>query len=178
MKLRGKEIKGPNTQTIIVPREPEPIVLTAQAVLDYDLFDKLCPRPTPPIVMRKGGVKTANTQDARFLLALDSYGRRRVAWIVLESLRLGTPELEWEQVDMGNPNTWDKYMDELKDSGFSWAEVEFIIDGCMTANALNESKLEEARSSFLLSMSQEALEELSSPQDEPESTPSGEPASE
>lgn len=177
MKLRGKELRGPNIQTIVIPREPEPIVLTAQAVLDYELFDKLCPRPTPPIIMKKGGVKEANVKDARFLLAAESYGRKRIAWIVLESLRLGTPDLTWDKVDLGNSNTWEGYLEELKQSGFSWAEVEHIIDGCMTVNALNESKLEAARDSFLHSLAQEAVEESSSQEGEQPSTPSGEPAS-
>lgn len=176
MRLRGKELKGPNTQTIVLPRDPEPIVLTAQAVLDYDLFDQLCPRPTPPIIMKKGGIKEANTKDARFLLAVESYGRKRIAWIVIESLRLGTPDLTWDEVDYGNPNTWEKYLEELKASGFSWAEVEYVIDCCMTANALNESKLEAARESFLLSLAQEAIEESSSQPVEQPNTPSGEPA--
>jgi hypothetical protein len=141
----ARRSREPNVQTIVIPRDPEPIVLTAQAVLDYESLRQAVPSAHSADRDARGGVKTADTQGRPLPARPRQLRPSAVAWIVLESLRLGTPELEFDKVDMGNPNTWDKYLDELKDSGFSWAEIEFIIDGCMTANALNEDKLEEAR---------------------------------
>jgi hypothetical protein len=176
MKIAGKEIKGPNAEVIILPRGTgEPIVLTAHAILDYGDFDKICPRPEPPTVMRRGGKKTQNVEDPRFKTAIVEYGRRRVAWMVLTSLRLGTPELEWDTVDFGNAATWLNYETELQDSGFSYVEVQRIVNGVMAANCLDDDKLEEARKNFLASL--EEPEELSFSQtDEQPTTPSGEPA--
>lgn len=178
MKLAGRELKKCNSHTIVIPRTDEkPIVLIARAVLDYSMFEKLCPDPKPPYRMKAGGEKVANFKDPRYVLSLESFGRRRVAWIVLESLRLGSPELEWDIVDYGDPNTWEKYTEELQESGFNWAEIAMITNGCFIANSLDESKIEEARASFLASQL-EAAEDLStSPMVEVSVTPSGEPVS-
>jgi hypothetical protein len=178
MKLGGKKVEGSNYKTIVIPRgDGDPVVMKACAVLDYSTFDKICPRPTPPTVMKRGGVKTLNFADPRYTAQIENYGHKRISWIVLESLRLGTPDLEWEQVDLGDPDTWTKYDDELTESGFSFVEIQYIISSCMEANALDEEKLDEARKSFLLSM--EVPPGLSSSlRDEQENTESGEPASE
>ncbi len=177
MKIAGNKIEGPNTEMILLPRgDNPPIVLRAQAVLDYTPFDTMCPRPKPPSVIRPGGIRETNPEDPRHVEALHNYARKRMAWIVLTSLRLGSPELEWETVDFGNSNTWLKYEDELKEAGFAEIEVGRIIRACMIANCLDDDKLDEARKAFLLSQRLQA-EQLSSQEDEPQDTPSGEPAS-
>lgn len=177
MKLNGKKIEGSNHKVIVIPRgEDEPIVMKACAILDYSTFDRILPRPTAPIIMKRGGIKTANFSDARYVAQIETYGHKRIGWIVLESLRLGTPELEWETIDFGDPDTWNKYDNELAEAGFSFIEIQYIVQCCMEANALDEEKLTEARNSFLLS-TQVPLDLLSSHQDEQENTESGEPAS-
>lgn len=176
MKLAGKRLEGPNIEMIVLPRgNGEPIVLHAQAILDYEPFDKLCPRPRPPVVMKRGGTKSLNVEDPRYKSALELYSHRRFAWIILTSLRHGTPSLEWETVNYGDPNTWLNYEKELRDAGFSTTELGHIHRGVMVANALDDDKLEEARNAFLAS--QQAPGGLSSsPEDELNSTASGEPA--
>lgn len=177
MKLAGRKISGPNVETIVFPRgDGDPIVLKAQAILDYEPFDQLCPKPKPPTIMKKGGVRESNPEDPRYRDALHEWGRKRLCWIVLTSLRLGTPELEWETVDYGDPNTWTNFEDELKESGFSEIEVGRINRGVMIANALDDDKLDEARNAFLASVAAEAAS-LSSQADELNSTLSGEPVS-
>jgi hypothetical protein len=52
---------------------------------------------------------------------------------------------------MSDPNTWINFDKELKDSGLSEIERIRIVNAVMTANCLNESKLDEARESFLAS---------------------------
>jgi hypothetical protein len=176
MKLAGKKISGPNIETIILPRgDGEPIVFKAQAVLDFDDFEKMCPMPKPATVVRPGGKKSANFEDPTYKAAIELHAKKRFAWIVLTSLHLGTPDLEWERVDYGDPNTWLSYEDELREAGISNIEIGRIHRGVMIANALDDEKLEEARNAFLAS--QQALADPSSfPRDEPSSTPSGVPA--
>jgi hypothetical protein len=177
MKLAGRKIEGANVEYIVLPRgDGEPLVLKAQAILDYSPFDMLCPPPRPPTVLRPGGVKSYNVEDPRYLESLMEHGRRRSAWIILTSLRLGTPDLEWETVDYGDPNTWSGYIDELRASGFSEVEIIRVVKGCMVANALDDSKLEEARKAFLAFQERQA-DLLSSPEGGLNSTPSGAPAS-
>ena len=175
MRLAGKEIRGPNSETIVIPRgDGEPIIFKAVAILDYSPFDKLCPRPEPPTIMRKGGIKSQNVEDPKFKLALTDYGRKKIAWIVITSLRNGTPDLEWDKVKYSEPDTWPLYEPEFKEAGFSNPEIQAIIDGVMTANCLDDDKLAEARKTFLASV-EEAIAQSSSPTEELQITPSGVP---
>lgn len=149
MRLEGKRIEGPNVETIVIPRtdgRPD-IVFKAQAVLDYSEFDELCPRPTPPIKMMRGGEKQADLEDPAYQERLNTYGIKRMAWMCIKSLE-ATPTIEWEKVDLGNPNTWLKFEDELTESGFSDPEIARIRRGVFAANCLNEDLVELARQSF------------------------------
>ncbi len=177
MKLKGKKLEGANRQTLVIPRTDgrENIVLTAEAVLDYSDFDKLCPEPTPPIFVLPGGEKKADLEDATFKKRNAEYSQKRLAWMVIRSLR-ATPDLEWERVDLGDPNTWLRYEEELKDSGFSIVEIGRVRTCVFIANCLDDAKLVEARDSFLLSQRRE-LSDLSLLQAAPSVTPFGEDAS-
>lgn len=174
MKLRGKKITSPNVEIIVIPRgDGNDLVFKAQAVLDASDFDKLCPRPEPPHVMAKGGTVRVNVEDPVFRKKLINYSQQRMDWLIINSLR-ATPELEWERVKYEDPATWSLYTEEFRESGLSDMEVTRIVNGVMTANALNESKIEEARARFLAG-EQVAKEGLSSLKDELNLMPSGEP---
>lgn len=177
MKLGGKKIEGPNVETIVIPRTDgrSDIVFKAQAVLDYAEFDRLCPRPTPPIKMLRGGERQADYEDEAYKKRLNEYGLKRMAWMSLKSLE-ATEGLEWETVDLGNPNTWLKFEDELTDSGFSDPELQRIRNGVFTANCLNENLVELARQSFFTGRPR-AHDPSSYRQAETNDTLSGEPAS-
>jgi hypothetical protein len=151
MKLNGRKIEGPNVETVIIPRgEDEPIVFRCQAVLDYDEFDLVCPRPIPPVRIMRGGRRVTDVEDKTYLIMLESYAKQRTNWMILQSLK-ATENLEWETIQMSDPNTWINFDKELKDSGLSEIERIRIVNAVMTANCLNESKLDEARESFLAS---------------------------
>ena len=149
MKLRGVKIQGPNVEVIIIPRGDDlPIVLRAQAILDMDEFNRLCPEPEPPKKMIQGGQRVPNVEDPHYMQAVEERGKRRLAYMVIKSLSV-TEGLEWERVRLSEPSTWLHYLDELKESGFNEVEVNRIINGVHTANCLNESKIDEARQRFL-----------------------------
>lgn len=155
MKLHGVKISGPNVETIIIPRgDGAPIVLKAQAVLDMDEFNRLCPMPEAPMKMIKGGARVPNTEDPHFLAAAEDVGKKRIAFMLVKSLEV-TPGLEWDTVKLNEPSTWLNYNEELKESGFSDVEVNRIIAGVMAANCLSDDKIDEARQRFLAS--EEAL---------------------
>jgi hypothetical protein len=173
MKIAGRKIEGPNVETLVIPRgEDEPIVFKAQAVLDYDPIEKLLPLPAPPVKIMRGGKKVKDTEAQSYKEAQQTYAERRLAWIILQSLA-ATPELEWETVDMDNPETWPNFEDELRAAGFSAVEINRIIQVCMQANCLDESKLEQARKDFLASL-EEPTDQSSSPTGEQKNTQSGE----
>lgn len=178
MRLGGRELKECNIQTIVIPRgDGPPIVFKAHAILEPKRFNELCPRPKAPIRVKAGGERIPNLKDPRYQLSLDAWALRKTAWLIVETLRLGNPDLEWDTVDYDNPNTWEKYVNDLQNAGFSDAEISMIIDGCLQANALDNEKIEAARASFLASQEAEAAASLSSSLDsELSDTSSGEPA--
>jgi len=150
MKIAGQKIEGPNVEIIVLPRggDRPDIVFQARAILDTESFDKLCPIPTPPERIKKGGIREKNFDDLGYKAQMESYSNKRIAWMVVESLKV-TPGLEWETVKYNDHMTWLNYEKELKDSGFSYVEIQRIQNGVFTANCLNETKVEEARQSFL-----------------------------
>lgn len=172
MRIGNRQIKGPNQEIIAIPRYDGDIILIAKAVLNWDTFNKACIEPKPPTVITPKGGKQPNINDPKYVAALDHYGEQRLAWLILESLR-DTPDLVWETVKLDDPNTWVNYKKEFQDSGLTPTEVGRIIQGVMIANALNEEKIEQARSRFL-ALREQGQNELSSQNGEQKITPSGE----
>lgn len=167
MKMNGTTISGPNIAYAVIPRPSKKVdevdsegkvtgskivsgnlVFTASAVLDDTNFEKLCPRPRPPLVTRPGGISSLNTEDEDYKKAMNVWGANKVNWIILESLK-ATETLQWETVDLSDYTTWVNYRKELQDSGFSVGEVKIILAAVWEANALDEQKLDAARESFL-----------------------------
>lgn len=149
MRIKGKEIKGINVVTVVIPRgNTDNVIFRCQAVLDYSRFDSLCPAPSPPEVRRPGGVVSQNVNAPSYKAAMNEYSLNKLAFMVVESLK-ATPELEWDTVKDDSPETWKLYEKELRDSGFSDIEIGRIISGVTEANCLNESVIERARNDFL-----------------------------
>jgi len=163
MKLNGQRIEGPNRDVIVIPRgNGEDIILNVEAVLDMDVFEKMCPAPKPPMRKIKGGTDVPNLKDPAFVKALDHYAEQRVAWTILKSLE-ATENLEWEKVDLSDSSTWLLLREELKDSGFNEVEINRIIGGAIAVNALSEAKVQAARERFLLQREAQQEEFTSQP---------------
>lgn len=176
MKIEGRSIKGPNVEVIVIPRgDGQNIVFKAQAVLDSTRFNTLAPEPTPPLRRLAGqDVDTPWLDEPEYLKKRVAHAKLWFAWIVLESLS-ATPGLEWDTVQENDPTTWLNYEKELRDSGFSISECNFIVNKVMEANCLSDAKLKEARDSFLAE-EVERQKKLSSPPAVPSGTQSGEAA--
>jgi hypothetical protein len=148
MKINGHVVNAMEPKVLVIPKGNENIVFKAQPVLDYDEFDKLCPKPEAPGVLKPGGERFVDVRDSDYLKKLDIWASNRVHWMVLKSLS-ATPNLEWETVNMSDSTTWKNYADELTKSGFSNLELRMIVDMVITACGLNEEKIEQATKSFL-----------------------------
>lgn len=148
MKIQGKKLEGRNVQIIPIIRESGNVYFTAQAIKNYDDFDKLVPMPTPPQILRPGGIKEVNLQDPDYIARMNEYGQMKTDYTVLSSLA-DTPDLEWEKVDMSDPKTWALYREELLESGLNELEIGRIVNGVLRANSLDESVIEQARQDFL-----------------------------
>lgn len=172
MKINGRKIEGPAIETVVFPRgDSAPIVFKVSAVLDNDGFKKLCPYPTPPKKMLKGGQQVEDVEHPSFRSELERWATLRSRWTILQSLK-ATEGLEWETVDLSDPNTWENLFSELESSGFNDTECSYLIQKIMEINCLNQSHLEEARARFLAGQLVK-VSESSSHQPEPKSTPSG-----
>ena len=149
MKLNGQKVEGPNVEYCVIPRggDKADIVFHAQAILDDAPFYEMCPAPTPPMRIMKGGKRETNFEDAGYKQETVLHHDKRMAWMCVTSLA-ATPGLEWETVKMGDHKTWMNFRSELKASGFSYIEIQRIEGAVYTANCLNENRVEEARQSF------------------------------
>lgn len=158
MKIAGKVLDGPRVEVLVIPRGDDEIVFTARAVLDFKEFEKLCVPPSPPMLMKRGSTEQIpQTEDKDYNKKLDQFASKKTAWMVLKSLE-ATKDLTWDTVKMDDPDTWRNFDTELKDAGFSFAEVGLILNTVITACGLNQAKIEEATKLFLAG--QENLPEL------------------
>lgn len=139
----------------------------ARAVLDFDDFDNIDPAPDPPEVIRPGNVRSLDVEDKKYLKAMDDWGTRRTNWMILKSLE-ATDGLEWETINMSDPNTWDNFRKELKECGFTLGEVGRLILAVTEVCGLNQDKIDEATARFL-------AEQAATP--DVQSSPSGGPQS-
>lgn len=167
MRHKGKSLKGPKTETLVIPREPtyqegsgagekiridNDVVFIAQAVLDFDEFEVIDPPPVPPNMIRPGNPpqQTPNTEDPDYKEHVHRWAKRKRDWMVLKSLA-PSPDIEWEQVNMLVPDTYHLYYEELKESGFNQQEINLIVGLALKVNSVDEDKMEEARQRFLAS---------------------------
>ncbi len=174
MKIAGKKIEGVNTEICVIPRgEGEPIVFTCKAVLDMKDFEKLCPVPKPPVVIKPGGKRFEDTESPSYKAQLDSHNKMRMDYMFLKSLE-ATEDLEWETVKLSDPSTWENYSKEFTASGLSQIEQMRIYNTFAVANCLDEGRIEQARKDFLAGV-RVSVNGQSSLKDEAASTQSGEP---
>lgn len=171
MKIHGETIKGPEPEVIVIPKGSKDFVFKALPVMNYDDFEKLCPRPVPPEILMKGGERKSDINDKEYLKKIDDWSHKKISWMVLESLK-ATEGLEWETVDISDPDTWKNYQSELS-SVFTDNEVSVILSIVWTACGLNEKKIKEATDRFLAGQG-EVQESSFSPSSEVKTTPSGE----
>lgn len=174
MRILGQEIKGPNEELIVIPRGDGQIVLKARAVLDYKDFDRLCPEPKAPWIMKPGGVKEQNFNDVNYVAAIRQRVTKQTFFMFIKSLE-ATPGLTWDTIDLKAPDTWLNFEKELEESGFSQIERNIITRSVMVANNLDERKIEEARQRFIQSQVIQ-VQNGTSPEGELLTTQSGGPA--
>ena len=155
MKIGGRTLTKPSIVSVVIPREgEEPIVFKCQAVIDYSDFDALCPMPKPPVISEPGKEPRMDVEDLDFKAKVLKYFQLKTHWLFITSLR-ATPDLEWETVKYSEPDSWLGAEAELR-KNFVEAEVDLILDGVKSANALDDAKLKAARDSFLASQAKES----------------------
>ena len=171
MKIGGREIKGKNRKTVVLPREgSEPVVLVAEAVSDIARINDLLVMPEPPVI-RKGSEVIKNFKDEGYQQQVMNYNAQRMAWIIVQSLI--PSNIEWDTVDMDDTSTWKNYVKDFREAGLTDVEIGHITNAVLEANSLDDSKLEAARQVFL--RGQAAAKNTSGPSTPAPSSPSGTP---
>lgn len=148
MKLHGVTIVPPKPIPIVLPRNEGDIVLYAAPILSLEDFEKLCPRPKPPSVMRPGKGYSVDTNSKEYIQAMSKWGEQKSNYLIIKSLSDGTPDLEWDNVDLTDPDTWAGYETELT-SVFTIGEVDIIVGGCFAANLPTDDRQKEALERFM-----------------------------
>lgn len=148
MKINGQKLKDRQLYEVFIPRgNDDGILFRAQAV---DLSDIPIQEPEVPLRREKGKAPVKDTENAKYREAKEDYDKKVFAYLIIKSLQ-PTEGLEWENVNLDDPNTWEKYLDELKESGFTNIEINNIIQGVLRANSLDEDYISKRRNDFLAS---------------------------
>lgn len=159
MKLDGEVLHVVGEEVVAIPRSTGDIVFTARAVLDEEPFEKLFPRPEPPVKVKPDGSESFDIENKTYVEALNKWAEAKTNWLVLEAYRLGSPEITWDSVKYNEPETWGNYKNELKAAGFSEVEVARIIGCAISASGLDQGKIDRATESFLAKKAAEAVEQ-------------------
>lgn len=154
MRIKGKRIGAPKPRPCVIERDGEDFVFIVNAVLDYKEFEKLCPIPSPPKVMKPGGKVSEDPDSPLYNEALTKYGKKKTNWLMIQSIK-DTEGLTWEKVVYDDPETWEYFREELSESGFTEGELAYLINDVYLINSLDESKMSEARERFIRSQEAE-----------------------
>ena len=148
MKIKGQKLYKRAAAVIVFPRVGGDLVFKAGPVVDDREFLELCPEPTKYQKIFPGGKRVEDLDNKDYKESIKQWGRKKLAWLVLKSLEY-TDDLEWDDIDMQDSNTWTRYEDELKEAGFSNVEQVALVNTVMDACGLNQSKITEATERFL-----------------------------
>jgi len=148
MKIGGQEVpKDPNYELVPLLRAGQTFMLKLQTVTDFSERDTMLPEPKPSKVLKPGGKETVNLHDPEYLRARNEHTGKMFNWVVLKAL--APSEIEWETVDMGDPNTWENWEKELKANGCTDADLGRIIQSVFNVQGLDQDKIDKARDDFL-----------------------------
>jgi len=78
---------------------------------------------------------------------MTDWARKRMLWLILKSME-ATKDLEWESVDINDPDTYDLFEDELKEAGLNQVEVNKLSMAALEANSLTDAMIENAQQDF------------------------------
>lgn len=175
MKVNGQIATRPVAlPPLVFPRGEGELVFIALAVENFDEFNKLCPEPDPKQFGRLGPQGWEVDDDSpQYRDLMKQHGRQKWAYMFIKTLE--PSNIEWETVNVNQPQTWKNFEKELR-SVLGHVEYGTLVNLVEEANMMGSDHIEVARKRFLLK--QEALRlQKTSPSSEPASTPSGEHAS-
>lgn len=158
MKIQGKKLDGPAIEILVIPRGDIDIVFQAQCVTDYTEFEAIYKVPKPPFLLVRGDEEQVpDFKNKKYIEKMSDYAKAQTNYMILKSLEV-TEDLEWETVEMTDPETWGNYNQELLDAGFSSIHIGRIVNLVSIANGLDERMIIEAKKRFLATKLEAAAE--------------------
>lgn len=150
MLYKGKKVESRYEEIVVIPKGGIDFVFTASPLTkeDEELFEKLCPRPQPPVWQKPNELPEPDFKDASYLDSLKAWNNKHAEYMFVVSLK-ATKDVVFETVKIEEPSTWSNLSKELEDSGFASAEINAIYQIVIDANGLNSKKIEAATKSFL-----------------------------
>jgi hypothetical protein len=148
MKLKG-ETAGVYETVVAFPRDGKTFVFKVKAVSDPSEYEKVSPRPVPPMKTLPGNRVVPHFDDKGYKQAMNKWAANQLNWIHIKTLA-ETDGLEWEKVKLEDPETYTLWTEELREFGLSTVEMNHLYGKIQEVNALSDAKLEEAREGFLL----------------------------
>lgn len=144
MKVGDVEITSCD-EVLVLPRVGKDLVFKACAV-DMDNFYKICPDPTAPNIRTRSGFGP-DLDDDTYIEQVKHHNELRFAYLSVHAL---VPSgITWDVIDLEKPSTWLGWDKELREAGLSEVEMNRVMQCILSANSLDEVKLEKAREDFL-----------------------------
>jgi hypothetical protein len=148
MKINGLTVTKPEPKVLVIPLGDQKYVLHAQYVENTKEFDEFYPEPLAPEEIKADGTRFRDFNDKTYREKIDKRIRAKYDWFYIKSLE-ATEGLEWDTVDMTNPETFNNWRKDLLDAGMPVTFMARIIDMVNEVNGFDVSKLDEATESFL-----------------------------
>lgn len=154
MKLNGITFDGPKPVTCVIPLGDQELVFKIKPVLDYSEFEEKVPRPEPPKQIDNKGKKRDAFDHPKYLEEVQKFSEQRMDWMYIKALE-DTDGLEWDKVDINNPETYKHFTTELKEIGLPNGYIDHFKYKIIEVCGLNPERIDEATERFLASQAQE-----------------------
>lgn len=156
MKLNGISVKIEREVVIpILSDNSDPFYLIGRPIMSYDEFELVCPAPKPMV----GGEPGKEKPLPEHKLYKEAMVKRAVKfndWVNLKTLvEVANAKgerfpIEWETVDMNNPDTYANWKKELKEiNGLSDGDIQRIEMDVLRCNSMDSELIEKAKDDFL-----------------------------
>lgn len=158
MKYKGNKIQGPQPEIVAFPRTKiidgkqvvDDLVFLIHAVLDFSPFTSKFPEPLPNVLKSPNGESKFDVGNKEYQEKYAKWQQYKMNWMFLQSIK-GPSEgdLEWEQVESNEPDTWANFREELKEAKLTPSQIQHLLNSALNFNSIDDEKMLEARNRFL-----------------------------
>ena len=155
MKINGITVTTPKPSVLVLPHNGRDLIIKARYVTNQELdeLDKILPEPKPPtkqVVDSNGklGPAIPDLTNEKYQEQLTKYHSQRMAWVYIKSLE-ATENMEWDTVNINDPETWENWHTDLERSGLPASYTIHISRLVTDTQGWNSERIDEATQNFL-----------------------------